>query len=69
MAARNTGRVGLESLAIVRAQVYRLHASGEITPSYTEAARAVIRTRLAEAGARLAMDAQPDVSVTARLRS
>ena len=44
----------LESLAIVRAQVYRLPASGEITASYTEAARAVIRTRLAQAGARLA---------------
>jgi hypothetical protein len=44
----------LESLAIVRAQVYRLPASGEIEPSYTEASRAVIRTRLAQAGARLA---------------
>jgi S1/P1 Nuclease len=44
----------LESLTIVRAQVYRLHASGEITASYTEAARAVIRTRLAQAGVRLA---------------
>ena len=43
----------LESLAIVRAQVYRLPASGDIEPSYTEAARAVIRTRLAQAGARL----------------
>ena len=45
----------LESLAIVRAQVYRLPASGEINGSYTEAARAVIRTRLAQAGARLAL--------------
>jgi len=44
----------LESLAIVRAQVYRLLASGEIEASYTEAARAVICTRLAQAGARLA---------------
>ena len=44
----------LESLAIVRAQVYRLPASGEITASYTEAARGMIRTRLAQAGARLA---------------
>ena len=45
----------LESLAIVREQVYRrLPASGEITVSYIEAARAVIRTRLAQAGARLA---------------
>ena len=43
----------LESLAIVREQVYRrLPASGEITVSYIEAARAVIRTRLAQAGAR-----------------
>jgi hypothetical protein len=32
----------LESLAIVRAQVYRLPASGEINASYIEAARAVI---------------------------
>jgi hypothetical protein len=44
----------LESLAIVRAQVYRLPASGEITGSYTERARAVIRTGLAQSGARLA---------------
>ena len=44
----------LESLAIVRTQVYRVPASGEITASYIEAARAVIRTRLAQAGARLA---------------
>ena len=44
----------LESLAIVRAQVYRLPASGEINPGYVEAARAVIQTRLAQAGARLA---------------
>jgi hypothetical protein len=44
----------LELLAIVRAQVYRLPASGEIDPRYTERARAVIRTRLAQAGARLA---------------
>src|SRR5918994_1374279 len=44
----------LESLAIVRAQVYRLTASGEITASYTERARAVIRTRLMQAGIRLA---------------
>ena len=44
----------LESLAIVRVQVYQLPASGEITPSYIESARAGIRTRLAQAGARLA---------------
>ncbi len=44
----------LESLAIVRAQLYRLPASGEINASYVEAARAVIRTRLAQAGLRLA---------------
>ena len=48
----------LESLAIVRAQVYRLPASGEINASYIEPARAVIRTRLAQAGARLALDAE-----------
>ena len=45
---------GLESLATVRAQVYRLPASGEIDATYAESARAVIRTRLAQAGARLA---------------
>jgi hypothetical protein len=44
----------LESLAIVRAQVYRLPSSGEISASYIEAGRAMIRTRLAQAGARLA---------------
>jgi hypothetical protein len=44
----------LESLAIVRTQVYRLPMSGEITASYTEPARGVIRTRLAQAGIRLA---------------
>jgi hypothetical protein len=48
---RQTG--ALESLAIVRAQVYRLPASGEFNASYTEAARAVMRTRLAQAGAKL----------------
>ena len=44
----------LESLAIVRTQVYRLPASGEIPADYVERARPVIRTRLAQAGARLA---------------
>ena len=44
----------LESLVIVRVQVYQLPASGEITPSYIESAPAGIRTRLAQAGARLA---------------
>ena len=44
----------LESLAIVRTRVYRLPASREITASYIESARAVIRTRLAQAGARVA---------------
>lgn len=44
----------LESLAIVRTQIYRLPASGEIDATYIEAARAVIRSRLAQAGARLA---------------
>jgi nuclease S1 len=44
----------LESLAIVRALVYRLPTSGEINANYTEAAHAVIRTRFAQAGARLA---------------
>jgi hypothetical protein len=44
----------LESLAIVRTQVYRLPASGEITASYVIAAVAVIHTHLAQAGARLA---------------
>jgi nuclease S1 len=44
----------LESLAIVRTQVYRLPASGEINATYVESARAVIRNRLAQAGIRLA---------------
>ena len=44
----------LESLAIVRTQIYRRPASGEIDATYIEAARAVIRSRLAQAGARLA---------------
>jgi nuclease S1 len=44
----------LESLAIVRTQVYRFPASGEIDATYIEVARAVIRTRLLQAGARLA---------------
>jgi nuclease S1 len=44
----------LESLAIVRTQVYRLPAPGEIDTTYSKAARAVIRTRLAQAGTRLA---------------
>ena len=43
----------LKSLAIVRTQVYRIPASGEIEPSYTEASRAMIQTRLAQAGASL----------------
>jgi nuclease S1 len=45
----------LESLAIVRTQVYRLPASGEIGATYVESARAVIHTRFAQAGARLAV--------------
>ena len=45
----------LESLAIVRAQVYRLPESSEINAAYIERARPVIRTRLAQAGARLAL--------------
>ena len=40
----------LEALAVVRSQVYMLPASGEIKPAYIEKARAVIRTRLAQAG-------------------
>jgi hypothetical protein len=44
----------LESLAIVRAQVYRLPASGEINATYINRAQPIIRTRLAQAGARLA---------------
>ena len=42
----------LESLAVVRWQVHQLPASGEINASYSVAARAVIRTRLAQASAR-----------------
>ena len=45
----------LESLAVVRTRVYRLPASGEITADYTDSARAVIRVRLAQAGARLGL--------------
>ena len=44
----------LESLAIVRTQVYRLPASGAIPADQVERARPVIRTRLAQAGVRLA---------------
>ena len=44
----------LEPLAIVRARVYPLTESHEITTSYVEPARAVIRTRLAQGEARLA---------------
>jgi signal transduction histidine kinase len=50
MAERDTGKWARESLAIVRALVYRLPASGEITASYTKAAHAVIRTGLAQSG-------------------
>ena len=51
---RTPAQWALESLAIVRTQVYRLPASGEIGAMYTGPARAVIRTRLAQAGLRLA---------------
>jgi hypothetical protein len=44
----------LESLAVVRSQVYLLRSSGEIKPPYIEKARTVIRTPLAQAGVRLA---------------
>ena len=44
----------LESLAIVRAQVYRLPPSGEITSNYVYRSLPLIRTRLAQAGLRLA---------------
>jgi nuclease S1 len=40
----------LEPLTIVRAQVYRLPASGEINATYVESARRVTRTRLGSAG-------------------
>src|ERR671910_721519 len=49
MAARKSRRMVARSLAIVRAQVCRLSASGEISGRCIEAARAVIRTRLAYA--------------------
>jgi len=45
----------LESLAIVRAQVYRLPSSGEISANYIESARAVIQTLMGQAGARMAL--------------
>jgi hypothetical protein len=44
----------LKSLAVVRTRVYRLPSLGEIDANYSEVARAVIRTRLVQAGARLA---------------
>jgi hypothetical protein len=56
----------LESLAIIRAQVYRLPATGEITGSYTEPARAVMRTRLAQAGA--GVDSGQELSVETTLQ-
>ena len=40
----------LESLAVVQWQVYLLPAAGEIKQPYIEKARALIRTRLAQAG-------------------
>jgi hypothetical protein len=55
MVQDNVAQWALESLAIVRAQVYRLPASGEINATYIESARAVIRTRLTQAGTRLAL--------------
>jgi hypothetical protein len=54
MAAGSPADWALESPAIVRTRVYRLPASREITASCIESARAVIRTRLAQSGARLA---------------
>ena len=42
----------LESLAVVRSQVYRLPASGEINANYIELARPMIRTRSKSVGAR-----------------
>jgi nuclease S1 len=48
----------LESLAIVRAQVYRFATSGEIGASYIEQARAVIRTRLVQAESEAGVDAE-----------
>jgi hypothetical protein len=46
--------VAAMSLAIVWRRVYPLPASRDINVKYTETARAVIRTRLAQAGVRLA---------------
>jgi hypothetical protein len=54
MAARNTSRLGAGITANCEDAVYRLSTSGEIGASYIDSARAVIRTRLAQAGARLA---------------
>jgi hypothetical protein len=51
---RTPAERALESLAVVRTPVYRVPATGEINANYIEGARAVIRTRLAQAGARLA---------------
>jgi hypothetical protein len=54
----------LESLAIVRAQVYPLPSSGEISASYIESGRAVIRTRLAQASrSEAGIAAESDVDV------
>jgi hypothetical protein len=43
-----------ESLALVRSHAYNIGASGEITDDYVEKARPVVRTRMLQAGIRLA---------------
>jgi hypothetical protein len=53
MAARHNRRLALESLAVVRAQVYTLPTSGNVNVLYRTLA-AFRRTRLAQAGLRLA---------------
>ena len=52
MATRDPGEWALDSLAIVRAQVYRLSVPGEIT-QIIQRAQLAIRIRFAQAGARL----------------
>jgi hypothetical protein len=54
MAARDSGRLGAGVAGDSQGASYRLPVSHEINKAYSEAARAVIRTRLARAGARLA---------------
>jgi hypothetical protein len=43
-----------ESLMLVRSHAYKIGSSGELSDEYVEKARPIVRTRLAQAGIRLA---------------